>query len=150
MRRLLYASLTLGALMLALSGCGATRLNFHGQQRQAAPIDLSVYVNNSHMLVSPQKVGAGPVQFNVTNQASRTESVTISRVSGDRRAVASTGPINPNSSAQVTVDFTSGDYSVSTQTICSACDEALRSSVAPVIVRIGVARTAGDSALLQP
>src|SRR5437764_394350 len=100
----------LGALVLA--GCGSSS-PFANKPRPATPVNLTVYVNDSRVSVSPSSVGAGPVIFIVTNQASKTESVTI-QSAGANQALATTGPINPQATAEVTVDFQSGDYTITT------------------------------------
>jgi hypothetical protein len=88
------------------------------------------------------------VIFYVTNAASRTESVSIQGPGGSH---ATTGPINPQSTARVTVDFTSpGDYTISTSA-AAASDAALTGrGIQPATLRIGAPRPNADNVLLQP
>jgi hypothetical protein len=132
---------------LAVAGCGSTT-HFVGHNRPPTPVDLTVYINDARVSVSPASVGAGPVIFYVTNQASRTESLMIQPRSGSSQSLASTGPINPRSTAQVTVDFTPGDYTVGT----SAQTDALPGSrsIASATLRIGKLRANANNTLLQP
>jgi hypothetical protein len=130
-------------------GCGGSHLV--ATRRPPSPVDLTVYVNNRGVSVSPGSVGAGPVLFLVTNQASRTVSVTISPRRGGGPALATTGPINPDGTGQVTVDFSPGEYTI--RPGMPGETDAQRAGgrrIAPATVRIGRPRPSGDDALLQP
>ena len=133
-----------GAVLVA--GCGSAT-HFADNPRPATPVDLTVYVNDARVSVSPARVGAGPVIFFVTNQASKTESVTIHGPGNQ----ATTGPINPQSTAQVTVDFSAaGDYTISTSGPSSDSAVAAGDRITPATLHIGAARPNADNALLQP
>lgn len=140
----------LGASLLALAGCGSGGQKFANKPRPATPVNLSVYVNNSRVSVSPGSVGAGPVVFIVTNAASQTESINVQGPGGED--LATTGPINPQSTAQVTVNFRSpGAYSVVTGS--SGATEAATTapaSIQPATIHIGAARPSASDQLLQP
>ena len=63
----------LAGTALVVSACGSSapgRVN----PRPAAPVNLTVFIDNSRVSVSPAIVGAGPVEFIITNQATQTES----------------------------------------------------------------------------
>jgi hypothetical protein len=137
----------LGIGMIAVAGCGGGK-QFANNPRPPVPINLSVYIDDARVSISPQTVGAGPVVFVVTNQASKAESMAISHAGS---AIADTGPINPQGTAQVTVDFTPGDYLVATAP--TARTEAARATARPIrpaLLRIGPPRASGSSQLLQP
>jgi hypothetical protein len=140
--------LVLGSFVAAGCGGGAT---FANKPRPPTPVNLSVYVNNARVSISPTSVGAGPVVFLVSNAADRTESVTIQREGGGP-TLGTTGPINPQSTAQVTVDFrTPGDYTVATVKV--ARTEAARftkSPIQPAKLHIGRKRASASNQLLQP
>lgn len=135
--------------MLALAGCGSAG-KFANKPRPPAPVNLSVYVNNSRVSVSPVSVGAGPVVFIVTNAASQTESVNVQGPGGED--LATTGPINPQSTAQVTVDFRApGAYSVVTgHTGLSEAAATALAAIQPATIHIGAARPSASDQLLQP
>ena len=133
-----------GALTLAGCGSGAT---FANRPRPAIPVNLTVYINDQRVSVSPASVGAGPVQFIVTNQASRNEALTVHGGAGG--ALADTGPINPGATAQVTVDFRSGEYTIATDTPGNPYLHA-GAAIHPATLRIGPARPSASNALLQP
>ncbi len=131
---------------LALTGCGSGGM-FANKPRPALPVNLTVYINDQRVSVSPASVGAGPVQFIVTNQASRNEALTVHSGGG---ALANTGPINPGATAQVTVDFRSGEYTIATD--APAANPYLHAGAAihPATLHIGPARPSASNALLQP
>src|SRR3981081_90925 len=104
MRSRTIGILATGALLATACGGGS---HFANKPRPAVPVNLTVYVNNARVSVSPSSVGAGPVVFIITNQAHQAESLTI--ISGGS-PVATTGPINPEATLQVTVNLdTPGD-----------------------------------------
>src|SRR5450755_3010335 len=105
---------TVAAGAMAVSACGSAGGKAASRAGQPTPVNLAVYVDDSRISVSPQAVGAGPVVFVVTNQATNSESLAISSVSGNSHPLASTAPINPQGTTQVSVDFKPGDYTIST------------------------------------
>jgi hypothetical protein len=130
-----------------VAGCGGGA-HFANIHRPPTPIDLTVYINDARVSVSPASVGAGPIIFFVTNQASRTESMTIQPRSGGS-SLGSTGPINPDSTTQVTVNLNqTGDYTVGTGSGSGA--PASGTAIAPATLHIGPSRPNADNALLQP
>jgi hypothetical protein len=138
------------AAMFALAGCGSSS-KFANKPRPATPVDLTVYINNSRVSVSPASVGAGEVIFVVTNQADRAESLTIHQ-GGSGRQLATTGPIQPQATAQVTVDFRDpGEYQVASAAAGqSEAQQATAAKIAPATLHIGRARPNSSGTLLQP
>jgi hypothetical protein len=148
MRRTSFATLAL--TLLAVSGCGGGG-HFANKPRPAAPVNLTVYVNDARVSVSPDSVGAGQVIFIVTNQASKTESLSIHPADDPTRSLASTGPINPLATAQVTVDLNTGDYTVAAAKLGLTEAELTRpSAILPGRLHIGSPRPTASNALLQP
>ncbi len=105
-------SLLVSLSAVAIAGCGSSG-TFANKASPPQPINVTVYINNSKVSASPASIGSGPVNFIVTNQASSSESLTILPAgSSAGQPLADTGPINPQATAQVTVNFSSkGDYS---------------------------------------
>jgi hypothetical protein len=136
-------------LATVVGGCGGGG-TFANKPRPPTPVNLTVYVDNSRVAVSPTSVGAGLVVFIVTNSADKTESVNI--VNRDGAGIGTTGPINPQATAQVTVDFRDpGEYVVSTGT--SAATEAQQHqkiAIRPARIHIGSQRPSSSNQLLQP
>jgi len=146
---------TIGILVtatLAASGCGSST-KFANQARPATPVDLTVYINDARVSVSPNSVGAGPVIFIVTNQSSHAQSLTVLPAGATAaQPLANAGPINPQATAEFTVDFSGqGDYTVTTAANGST-DASVTSppSIQPATLHVGVARPTSSGVLLQP
>jgi hypothetical protein len=121
------------------------------QPRPPAPIDLSVYIADARLSISPPSVGAGPVILVVTNQASQTESLSITPA-GSGSALALIGPVSPQATAQMQVDLDSpGEYTVaSAATGNTDAGLATASGVVSAALHVGVTRRSASGALLQP
>jgi hypothetical protein len=140
----------LGALALVITACGSTGSRAASRPRPPTPVDLSVYVSDSRVSVSPRTVGAGPVVFTVTNQGSQSVSLAISK-SGQSQPLASTAPINPQGTTQVSVSFGPGNYTIATGPRVST-DAALAAPpwIRAASIHIGRERRDGENSLLQP
>jgi hypothetical protein len=146
--------MTIGLLAftaVALAGCGSGS-TFKNLPRPPTPVDLTVYINNSRVSVSPNSVGAGPVIFIVTNQSTKTQSLSINDGASGKPIGAGTGPINPQGTAEVTVDFNRpGEYLVATgpsgQTEAAAAQPP---TIHPAALHIGAPRPNANNVLLQP
>jgi hypothetical protein len=150
MRRTIIGMLAVCALGAASCGGGS---NFANDPRPPVPVNLTVYINNARISLSPRSVGAGPIVFIVTNQADTSESLAVVRKgrTSIADALADTGPINPQATAQVTVNFKPGDYTVSTST--AGGTEAHRATARPLrgaSLHIGPPRPSASDQLLQP
>ncbi len=137
----------LAGTALVVSACGSTAPAIVNP-RPAAPVNLTVFIDNSRVSVSPSTVGAGPVEFIITNQATQTESLAVLPAGASAgQPLANTGPINPQGTAQVTVDFSHpGSYSVAT----GGDGAGSGSSIRAALIRVGHQRASSDSQLLQP
>jgi hypothetical protein len=137
----------LAVIALAVSACGATSKGAT-TPRPPPPVNLTVYIDNSRVSVSPSRVGAGPVAFIITNQAREAESLAILPArSAAGQALANTGPINPQATAQVTVNFNSpGLYTLSTNDQGGDGGSSIRAAA----LRVGRPRPSGNNQLLQP
>lgn len=103
---------TVGLLLLTamtLTACGGGA-HFADQVRPAAPVNVSVYINDQRISVSPSTVAPGSVAFTITNQSSNAQSVEVVSPGGSNPTT--TGPISPQADDQVTVDLGDGQYSV--------------------------------------
>ncbi len=139
-----------GLVALALSACGTGGGKSPTEATPPTPVNLTVLVSDSRVSVSPTAVGAGPVIFVVTNQASRAEALAISRAGGSR--LASTAPINPQGTTQISVNFfRPGRYTIATAFHGRTDAQRLRPpSIRPASIRIRRRRAGGGSALQQP
>jgi hypothetical protein len=138
----------LAVTALVVSACGSAGGSSPSVDRPANPVNLTVYVNDSKVSVSPASVGAGPITFIVTNQASHAESLAIS-MGGS--TLASTAPINPQGTTQVSVNFKPGKYTIATGAQGKNDAQLSRqSSIRPASIHIGRERESSNNALLQP
>ena len=148
MRRRMFGMIAGGALIL--SACGGGGGSMATKPRPAVPVNLTVEIDNQRVSVSPASVGAGPIVFIVTNAADRTESLMVQSPGGSQ-TLASTGPINPQTTAEVTVDLGDpGDYMVVTGTSGSDAAQAAPASIQPATLHIGAPRPSGSNQLLLP
>lgn len=148
--------ITTGALLLAsviLAGCGGGSAHFANRPRPPSPVNVTVYVNDHRVSISPSSVGGGPDVFIVTNQASQSESLTVAHA-GDPGAapLAQTSPISPQATAQVTVDLSPGDYVIaaSSGTSTEAAAGVPTSGIQPAQLHIGAERPSSSNQLLAP
>jgi hypothetical protein len=149
MRRTTIGFLALSAM--AVAGCGGSS-KFANQPRPATPVDLTVYINDSRVSVSPSSVGAGPVIFIVSNQSTHAQSLTVLPAgSTAAQPLANAGPINPQATAEFTVNFTgAGNYTVTTAANSGTDATSVSSSIQPATLHIGPRRATSGNVLLQP
>jgi hypothetical protein len=143
--------------IVALAAFGATACgggtHFANLPRPPSPVNLTVFIDNQRVSVSPTSVGAGPIVFIVTNQASSAESLSVLTAgAGASQSLASTGPISPQATAQVTVNLnTPGDYSVAiTPSSSTEAGAATPSGIQPAVIHIGKPRASASNQLLSP
>lgn len=105
----------LGALCLALAGCGA-QSNRANDARPPAPIVVTASISKDRVSVSPTTFGAGPITLIVTNQTDRSQQLVLETAAAPGSARTGlrqqTGPINPRDTAQIQADVRQGAYSV--------------------------------------
>lgn len=137
---------------LATSACGGSQ-HFANHPRPAAPVNLTVYVDDHRVSVSPSSVGAGPVVFIITNQSSNAESLSVTSSAGSSsNPLADTGPISPQATAQLTVDFKRpGDYTVGIAPNSSTeVAAATPTGIQPATIHIGSPRANSSNQVGQP
>jgi hypothetical protein len=144
-------SLLLAVSAAAAAGCSSSG-TFANKPAPPQPVNVTVYINNSKVSASPTNVGAGPVNFIVTNQASQSESLTILPAGASAsQPLANSGPINPQGTAQIQVNFSSkGDYTVATTGGSNDAAAASSNSIQPVTIHVGAPRSGGSTQLLNP
>ncbi len=138
----------LTATALVVAGCGNTA-RYANQPPQALPVNLTVYISPSRVSVSPASVGAGPVVVEVTNQSNQAESLSVAPAAGGG-TLASTGPINPQATAQVALNVARGEYEISTATGGSDAAQSQPHAIAPARVQVGAPRPGSRGVLLTP
>lgn len=128
----------LGAGALLLAGCGSAGKPFADQPRPPSPITITGSINNSRVLISPATFGAGPINLEVTNAATRSVSLTVRKADGE--AVAAVQSINPQTPGVVKFDIKPGHYAV------VASDHTIR----PAELRVGRERPSAPASVLEP
>src|SRR5579864_2629314 len=137
MRRTRLGTLTLAAVTLAGCGGGA---HFADRPRPPAPVNMTVYVNDQRVSVSPGSVGAGPILFIITNQASNAESLAVSSSAGSNPPLADTGPISPQGTAQLSVNLkTPGEFTVAVAPPAGSTEAAAATptGIQPALIHVG-------------
>ncbi len=150
MRRRAIPLLCLTAV--AVVGCGGSGGHFANLPRPPSPVNVSVYINDQRVSVSPSAVGAGPVDFIVTNQASQSESMEILPAGASAaQPVTTTGPISPQATAQIKVNLGKGSYRVGTgpqgQTEAA---QATHTGIQAATLKIGHERPSASNQLMSP
>lgn len=147
---------TIGMVALAAvaaAGCGGGTKTYANKPPPPVPVQLTVYINNQRVSVSPASTGAGPVTFEVTNQSTTAQSLTIEpAASTGGQQLAATGPINPQGTAALNVNFSQqGQYTVAAgQGGAEASAGGVNSSIAPATITIGPARSNARGDLMVP
>jgi hypothetical protein len=145
----------IGIIVIAtgvVAGCGSSS-HFANHPSPPVPVNLTVFINEQSVSVSPASVGAGPVILIITNQARTAESLIVMPAGTSAgQPIADTGPINPQATAQLTVNLNQpGAYTVGiTPNASTEAAAALPSGVKPAVLRVGHPRPSGSNALLQP
>jgi hypothetical protein len=141
------AALSVG--VLALAGCGGGT-HFANTGRPASPINVSVFVNDQRISVSPGSITPGLVTITIANQSSNARAIQIAPPGGSS-AVTTTGPISPQATDQVTIQLSSGDYMVGiTPDNSTQAAAATPSGVAAASLTVKGHRPNSNSQLLQP
>lgn len=100
------------ALLPVLGACGSASTK-QSAARPPVVVNLTASITSREVLVSPTRVGAGPVRLVVTNQSDRSRELTLqSTGSGAGEADARSGPINPQGTAELNVNLSEGSYRV--------------------------------------
>lgn len=134
---------------ITLTACGSSN-HFANQARPAVPVNVSVYINDHRVSVSPDTVSPGAVTLTITNQASNSASLEVMRA-GSSNSITSTGPISPQANDQVTVDLSAGQYSVG----IAAANSTQAAAATPTGITSGTLtvqgkRQSSNNQLLQP
>ena len=124
--------------VVVLAGCGSSK-HYANLPRPPALLNISAAVADGHVVVSPTKIGAGPVDFTVANETMVSQQIVITSSAGSGKLLQ-TAPINPGATVSVKADVSPGSYSVSTQ------DSTIRGAV----IVVGPQRPSSQNVLLQP
>jgi hypothetical protein len=124
------------ALALVGAGCGGGD-EARSQERPPVPINVSVLIGPQRITASPDKIGAGPVTFLVSNQSSASQTLTMD----GPRLTRTIGPIPPGDTATVKATMQTGEFTISAE------DSA---GLKPGKLTVGPPRPSAQSDLLLP
>jgi hypothetical protein len=110
-RRRLHAAAALLAAGALASDCGGDD-DFANDPRPPAPVTVTASIGPEAVDISPRALGAGPVEIIVTNQTDAAQQITFAGHGDDPGSGLrqETPPINPDSTASLTVDVGEGEY----------------------------------------
>jgi hypothetical protein len=129
----------LSALALVAVGCGGGG-SFANNPRPPVPVTVTAAIRADGVVISPSKLGAGPITLIATNETGSSQTLTVSQDAGSTSdSSASTGPINPEGVGQVKVDLARGRYTVRPS-----------GAAKPAILSVGKSRPSAQNELLQP
>jgi hypothetical protein len=135
--------LSLGALsgvVLVVAGCGGGG-SYANDPRPPAPLTVTAAIRPEGVVISPARIGAGPIVLIATNLTSASQDLSVAQdTSGTSVVGDTTGPINPQGVGQLKVDVTEGHYTI----------KASGGSVKPAILAVGRPRPSAQNELLQP
>jgi hypothetical protein len=120
-------------VVAAIAGCGAK--DFPNNPRTPAQLEVSARVDSQRVQISPNKFGAGLVNFTVANLSG---SPIRFSVSGAKKA--STVEIQPGAPDYLKMDLSEGTYQAT----------AGRSKIRPATIRVGPERRSSQNDLLLP
>lgn len=129
-------------LAVAIAGCGSGG-DYKNDPRPPSPINVTAYVSDKSVSVSPATFGGGPIVVIVTNQSRRSQDVTLQTDtlgSGTTGIKQTTGLINPGQTGQIKVDVAEGSYKL------AVGDTAIKAAN----VTVGPQRPSSQNELLQP
>jgi len=130
-------------LVGGLAACGGNTAEYANKPRPPSPINLGASVADRGILVSPRRLGGGPVVLVVTNQSGAAQTVTIEPqqlkggVAGEK---GSTDKIEPKGTGDLKLTLREGTYLVKTG------DGTIR----PTLLRVGPNRPSAQNTLLLP
>lgn len=130
-----------------VAGCGtAARIGFAGHARPAAPLEVSVYVNDGRVLIAPTSIDSGLVTFDVTNQASRSLELWLAGTGGNC-TLGTSGPVASGQTAQFTAQLSTGAYTIGP---CQSRGAPGATPIQAASLIVAARRHSGDSALSLP
>jgi hypothetical protein len=133
------AILAAGAMVVLVTGCGSP--DFKNKPRPAVPLDLTGVITDKKVTVSPNKVGAGPIQITISNQTRDAHTLTLEGDSVRERV----GPINPLDTATIQKTLRTGTYEVRAGSSVAVAHE-----IKPATLVIGKPRKDSNNQLLTP
>lgn len=137
LHRCALACAPVAALTLLFAACGAK--DYKNALRPPAPINVTAYISDKAVSVSPNRFGAGPIVVIVTNQSQTSQEATFTDDPGGTLN-QQTAPINPGETGQLKLDVRQGNYRVKVGS----------PAIRPAPVTVGSQRESAQNKVLQP
>ena len=132
-------ALLICAVALGTVGCGDE--DFKNDPRAAVPVELGGVIKPARVIVSPDRIGAGPVRVTVSNQTDEAHTVILRGHSVEERV----GPVYPQDTAAIQKTLEPGRYELR-----AGSDEGAARPIEPAVLRIGPRRPESNERLLLP
>jgi hypothetical protein len=140
MRRGRLAGLAaLTAALFVLAGCGGE--DFENRPRPPVAVVLTGVIQDDKVTVSPNQIGAGPVELTISNQTKEAHTVTLEGDTVRERV----GPINPLDTATIQAKVDQGSYEVR-----AGSPQASTREIQPAMLDVGQSRGNSNDQLLLP
>jgi hypothetical protein len=128
------------ALALAFVGCGGGK-DFENNPRPPVTLELTGVITRQEVTISPNKVGAGPVEITVSNQSGGSRTLKIEG-NGIQETV---GPIDSLDTAKLQKTLKPGRY-----TVTAGSEAATATQIKPATLVIGKQRESASDKVLLP
>jgi hypothetical protein len=129
---------------ILVSGCGGE--DFQNEPRPPVSIELTGVIQDKGVTISPNRVGAGPIEITISNQTKAAHTITLEgEPAGGNRVRERVGPVNPLDTATVQKTLRPGTYEVR-----AGSERAVPREIAPAALTVGRERRDSNSQLLQP
>ena len=126
--------------VIALAGCGGGS-DFQNKPRPPVALQLTGVITPKRITVSPNRIGAGPIVLNVSNQTQQSHTVTLEGETVRERV----GPINPFDVATIQKTLKAGQY-----TIKAGSTKAVPVEIKSAALVVGPERKSAQNKLLLP
>jgi hypothetical protein len=129
---------------ILVSGCGGE--DFQNEPRPPVSIELTGVIQDKGVTISPNRVGAGPIEITISNQTKAAHTITLEgEPAGGNRVRERVGPVNPLDTATVQKTLRPGTYEVR-----AGSERAVPREIASATLTVGRERRDSNSQLLQP
>lgn len=125
-------------MVITAAGCGE---DFKNERRAPVSIQLTGVIRPGKVIVSPHKVGAGPISITISNQTQEAHTLTL-QGNSVREEV---GPVNPQDTATIQKTLAQGAYEVR-----AGSENGGTNAIRPASLRVGRARAASNDRTQLP
>jgi hypothetical protein len=122
-----------------LAGCGGE--DFKNEARAPIREALSGVIQDDEVTVSPNKLGAGPVEITISNQTDDPHSITLEGASTIDRTEA----VQPGDTTTIQKTLEPGSYEVK-----AGSEKAVKREIRPAVLKIGKSRKNSNNDVLLP